>query len=98
LRRGRAEALADWRGRRRGREGRCDADARRRRPRIERQTCAGEAAAGRRPALLFVSHDRAFYSGPQDNVRATMARLEKTGAEIDAAYERWAALEALRAG
>jgi ATP-binding cassette subfamily F protein uup len=57
-----------------------------------------EALEAEKAALEAQAGDPAFYSGPQDAVRATLARLEATGAAIDAAYERWAALEALRAG
>jgi ABC transport system ATP-binding/permease protein len=53
---------------------------------------------GRVQEFVGGSGDPAFYSGAQDAVRATLARLETIGGEIDAAYERWAALEALRAG
>lgn len=40
--------------------------------------------------------DPAFYQRPQDEVRGSLARLQSLGGEIDAAYARWAELEALR--
>jgi ATP-binding cassette subfamily F protein uup len=57
-----------------------------------------EALESDKAALEAEVSDPAFYAGAQDSVRATLARLEALGSEIDAAYERWAALEALRAG
>jgi ATP-binding cassette subfamily F protein uup len=57
-----------------------------------------EALETEKARLEAQAGDPAFYSGAQDTVRATLARLEKIGGEIDAAYERWATLEALRAG
>jgi len=57
-----------------------------------------EALEAEKATLEAQAGDAAFYSGPQDTVRATLARLESIGGEIDAAYERWAALEALRVG
>jgi ATP-binding cassette subfamily F protein uup len=40
--------------------------------------------------------DPAFYQRPQDEVRRALTTLQSLGAEIDAAYARWAELEALR--
>jgi ATP-binding cassette subfamily F protein uup len=40
--------------------------------------------------------DPAFYQRPHDEVRGSLTRLQSLGAEIDAAYARWAELEALR--
>jgi ATP-binding cassette subfamily F protein uup len=40
--------------------------------------------------------DPAFYQRSQDEVRGALTRLQHLGAEIDAAYARWAELEALR--
>jgi ATP-binding cassette subfamily F protein uup len=40
--------------------------------------------------------DPAFYQRSQDEVRGSLARLQSLGAEVDAAYARWAELEALR--
>lgn len=40
--------------------------------------------------------DPAFYQRSQDDVRASLARLQTVGEEIEAAYARWAALEAMR--
>ena len=40
--------------------------------------------------------DPAFYQRSPDEVRGSLARLQSLGAEIDAAYARWAELEALR--
>lgn len=40
--------------------------------------------------------DPAFYQRPHDEVRGSLARLQSLSAEIDAAYARWAELEALR--
>ena len=40
--------------------------------------------------------DPAFYQRPHDEVRGSLMRLQSLGAEIDAAYARWAELEALR--
>ena len=40
--------------------------------------------------------DPAFYQRSPDEVRGLLARLQSLGAEIDAAYARWAELEALR--
>jgi len=40
--------------------------------------------------------DPAFYQRPQDEVRSALTRLQSLGAEIDAAYTRWAELESLR--
>ena len=57
-----------------------------------------EALEAEKAALEAQAGDPAFYSGAQEPVRATLARLEKIGGEIDAAYEHWAALEVLRAG
>ncbi len=57
-----------------------------------------EALEAEKAALEAQAGEPAFYSGSQDAVRPTLARLEKIGGEIDAAYERWAALEAMRAG
>ena len=57
-----------------------------------------EALEADKAALEAEVSDPAFYAGAQDAVRATLARLEALGGEIDAAYERWAVLEALRGG
>jgi ATP-binding cassette subfamily F protein uup len=57
-----------------------------------------EALEAEKAALEAQAGDPAFYAGPQDAVRTALARLESIGGEIDAAYERWAALESLRAG
>ncbi len=57
-----------------------------------------EALETEKAALEAQVGDPAFYAGSQDTVRATLARLESIGAEVDASYERWAALETLRAG
>jgi ATP-binding cassette subfamily F protein uup len=46
--------------------------------------------------LERVVADPAFYQRPQDEVRGALTRLQSLGAEIDAAYARWAELEALR--
>lgn len=40
--------------------------------------------------------DPAFYQRSHDEVRGSLRRLQSLGAEIDAAYARWAELEALR--
>lgn len=40
--------------------------------------------------------DPAFYQRPQDEVRRALTTLQSLGYEIDAAYARWAELEALR--
>ncbi len=40
--------------------------------------------------------DPAFYQRSQDEVRGALTRLQHLGTEIDAAYARWAELEALR--
>jgi ATP-binding cassette subfamily F protein uup len=40
--------------------------------------------------------DPAFYQRPQDEVRRALTTLQSLGSEIDAAYARWAELEALR--
>lgn len=40
--------------------------------------------------------DPAFYQRSQDEVRGALTRLQYLGTEIDAAYARWAELEALR--
>ena len=53
-----------------------------------------EALETEKAALEAQAGDPAFYSGARETVRATLARLESIGGEIDAAYERWAALEA----
>lgn len=39
--------------------------------------------------------DPAFYQRPQDEVRRALTTLQSLGSEIDAAYARWAELEAL---
>jgi ATP-binding cassette subfamily F protein uup len=57
-----------------------------------------EALEAEKATLEAQAGDPAFYSGPQEAVKRTLDRLAALGGEIDAAYERWAALEALRAG
>ncbi|MCU0759478.1 MAG: ATP-binding cassette domain-containing protein [Steroidobacteraceae bacterium] len=57
-----------------------------------------EALEAEKAALEAQAGDPAFYSGPQEAVKRTLERLASLGGEIDAAYERWAALEALRGG
>jgi ATP-binding cassette subfamily F protein uup len=46
--------------------------------------------------LERVVADPVFYQRSQDEVRGALTRLQSLGAEIDAAYARWAELEALR--
>ena len=46
--------------------------------------------------LERVVADPAFYQRSQDEVRGALTRLQHLGTEIDAAYARWAELEALR--
>lgn len=46
--------------------------------------------------LERVVADPAFYQRSQDEVRGALTRLQYLGTEIDAAYARWAELEALR--
>ena len=54
-----------------------------------------EADKARLDALVG---DPAFYSRPATDVRDTLARVQSLAAEVEGAYARWAALEALRAG
>jgi len=57
-----------------------------------------ETLEAEKATLESTAGDPGFYAGPQDAVRATLERLSAIGGEIDAAYERWAELEALRGG
>ena len=57
-----------------------------------------ETLEAEKATLETTAGDPGFYAGPQDAVRATLERLSAIGGEIDAAYERWAELEALRGG
>ena len=57
-----------------------------------------EALEIEKAALEARIAEPAFYGEPQEAVRTTLERLAALGSEIDAAYERWAGLEALRGG
>jgi ATP-binding cassette subfamily F protein uup len=47
-------------------------------------------------ALGALISDPGFYARERDEISATLARLEQLSSDIDAAYARWAALEARR--
>ncbi|HEX7045002.1 MAG TPA: ATP-binding cassette domain-containing protein [Burkholderiales bacterium] len=57
-----------------------------------------EALEREQAQLHAAAADPAFYQQPGDRIASTLARLERVTHELEAAYARWEALEALAAG
>jgi len=57
-----------------------------------------EALEREQAQLHAAAADPAFYQQPGDRIASTLARLERVTQELEAAYARWEALEALAAG
>ncbi|HEY8555353.1 MAG TPA: ATP-binding cassette domain-containing protein [Burkholderiales bacterium] len=57
-----------------------------------------EALEREQAQLHAAAADPAFYQQPGDRIASTLARLEQVTQELEAAYARWEALEAIAAG